>query len=628
MRYHFQFIIIIFFFGNTFTYSQLNIEQINVKPLAFDTDQEFSLYLKTSTPNIDSIKLVVRQSNRLWPNTLRYLGSNADCLILKDDAKGMDEKEGDNIFTVSNLTWQWNEEYKTKGWTQFIHNTDITIYKADGNEQINSLELELFIRYCPSDFKKPKIRDSAIDYQITDYIINVLDNSPFDKRENRNKFASFREEVLDDIICNDLDDEIGTITWPIPSATIASHGAINPRVEGVCVPPTGDNSNRPLGRTYLRIYGPYFSYAHEWLHQYVGRIRTECQEIGLVDQFGHFRVIERPSSGFNAQSFINLQELNDGTISAQVVQNGRIYSDFEMYLLGFGNIDSIVWPLRFVKDERIIDRDGDKIFMNGTLVSLSKEDWINLVGIRNPLTEESPIRTATIVFSNELLNDQELAHFELQARKFDEISSDPNNPNLNYASKGKMHQISRLRFLNEDCRLFVDNDNDSYNSDVDCNDNNADINPEVQEIKNNDIDENCDGEKLVIDDDNDGFNSDEDCNDNDSSINSNAEDIPDNGIDENCDGVDAVSSSTFEIAGVTLNIFPNPTTGRVELNLDSNVDLQVRVLDVSGRFTGIKTKVSQTGTIDLSLLVSNIYLLEITELSSGKKFIDRIYKVD
>jgi len=108
--------------------------------------------------------------------------------------------------------------------------------------------------------------------------------------------------------------------------------------------------------------------------------------------------------------------------------------------------------------------------------------------------------------------------------------------------------------IDQDCDgvdFVSDADGDGYSIDAepfDCNDNNATIYPGALEWINPDgIDSNCDGYDIaaVTDYDKDGYYLDAepfDCNDIDATINPGAFDIPDDGIDQDCNGVDYIDA--------------------------------------------------------------------------------------
>jgi hypothetical protein len=87
---------------------------------------------------------------------------------------------------------------------------------------------------------------------------------------------------------------------------------------------------------------------------------------------------------------------------------------------------------------------------------------------------------------------------------------------------------------------MTDADLDGFTSDMDCDDNDPYVNPAMEEICNDFMDNNCNGQLDEgcsggeTDNDNDGFTISMDCNDNDANINPNAMEICGDSVDNNC----------------------------------------------------------------------------------------------
>jgi len=80
---------------------------------------------------------------------------------------------------------------------------------------------------------------------------------------------------------------------------------------------------------------------------------------------------------------------------------------------------------------------------------------------------------------------------------------------------------------------------------------------------------------------------------------------------DNTLSVEGTNSDTFKI-------FPNPTTNNIQINLKKSGEYTLSIFDVSGKNVVKNKNLEQSNTIDLSRLISGVYILKITEIDTHK----------
>ena len=126
----------------------------------------------------------------------------------------------------------------------------------------------------------------------------------------------------------------------------------------------------------------------------------------------------------------------------------------------------------------------------------------------------------------------------------------------------------------------------------------------------------------LADNDGDGFDTSVDCDDTDPEINPDATEIPNNGIDEDCDGAD-LTSSVHVLDNTVINIYPNPASDVINVEVTGQLQYQSDLYDLQGRRI-IYAK--NANSLDVQQTPHGTYLLVIKDLKSGQKIVERIVK--
>ena len=128
---------------------------------------------------------------------------------------------------------------------------------------------------------------------------------------------------------------------------------------------------------------------------------------------------------------------------------------------------------------------------------------------------------------------------------------------------------------------------------------------------------------VYTDFDADGFSSETDCDDLDPNINPDAEEIPNNGIDEDCDGND-LTTSIQELQGVEIIVFPNPVEDLLVIQQSGNLDVKIKLYDINGKLQ--LEQLGENPVLDMQKLKAGLYILRIEDRGSQQFILRRIIK--
>lgn len=566
---------------------------VNTIPSVKEKNDEFRIYMKLNTSKFDSIVIMTSPGGG---SSIKLDGEAITNVTLFDNGQLGDVKASDGIYTRGGFTY---EGYGSAS-SQIMYRYANVNFFENGNSVSENLDLVTTIAtYDATLVEIPDVIQVNDSIQYSEHTINVIRPSkwgedPFPPNSYWLNSQLFEEYFCDDffILVQNTDNNM-----PIGTGSGATFGPSSNFTQGI------GQSITDLGYPFVGLTTVHWtrnidSYTnHEFLHKWVAiqdLYGSTSQGQGITG-YGHWAWVQMQESGLQGPTsfeFLNFDVINTDTL--EVTRNygngGKPYwSNLELYMAGLMPFDSVPFPIIYLTDVNLISSVTSKpVKMTAEINSITKNEWLNTVGVRVPEVGPSEYSIVQVVFTDEFLTPGQMSYFDEGVKKA-LMLEDADRLTFYQATRQRAHITNGLK-------------------------------RKITEIPYNEIDDDCNSSTLDDDLDLDGFLLVDDCDDNNPNINPDAEEIPNNGIDEDCDGMD-LTSGIYELAESIIRIYPNPVSDQLNIEIEGQLDYKVSIYDLGGKLV---ISLENKRSIDVGYIPQGTYILELKDQKTGQKIVDRI----
>ncbi len=219
------------------------------------------------------------------------------------------------------------------------------------------------------------------------------------------------------------------------------------------------------------------------------------------------------------------------------INSGAESTNSNSVTLNLSSTDNVGVVGYYVSEDSMIPQPSDNDWVSVTPTATYNAD------VSYPLSESDGVKTVYVWYMDAAGNVSDTFSDTITLSINQDVDGDGYNSDVdcNDGDASVNPGVSEVLYngVDDDCNPAtldtVDADGDGYNSNVDCNDADASVNPGVSEVLYNGVDDDCNPATLdTVDADGDGYNSNVDCNDADASVNPGVSEILYNGVDDDC----------------------------------------------------------------------------------------------